>query len=36
VQDHSDLAGRRFIEMCRRPNLFAHAVTAIDGSKFKR
>jgi len=25
---------RRFIEMCRRLNLFAHAV-AIDGSKFK-
>src|SRR5580658_7487715 len=26
---------RRFIEMCRRLNLFAHAVAAIDGSKFK-
>jgi transposase len=26
---------RRFIELCRRLNLFAHAVAAIDGSKFK-
>src|SRR5271169_4750003 len=26
---------RRFVEMCRRLNLFAHAVAAIDGSKFK-
>jgi transposase len=26
---------RRFIEVCRRLNLFAHPVTAIDGSKFK-
>jgi transposase len=26
---------RRFIEVCRRLNLFAHAVAAIDGSKFK-
>jgi hypothetical protein len=26
---------RQFIEMCRGLNLFAHAVAAIDGSKFK-
>src|SRR6516165_5586628 len=26
---------RQFVEMCRRLNLFAHAVAAIDGSKFK-
>jgi transposase len=26
---------RRFIALCRRLNLFAHAVAAIDGSKFK-
>jgi transposase len=26
---------RRFIELCRRLDLFAHAVAAIDGSKFK-
>jgi hypothetical protein len=26
---------RRFIEVCRRLNLFAHTVTAIDGSKFR-
>ena len=26
---------RRFIELCRRLDLFSHAVTAIDGSKFK-
>jgi transposase len=26
---------RRFIEFCRRLDLFAHAVAAIDGSKFK-
>jgi transposase len=26
---------RQFIEMCRRLNLFTHAVAAIDGSKFK-
>jgi transposase len=26
---------RRFVEVCRRLNLFAHAVAAIDGSKFK-
>jgi len=26
---------RRFIDVCRRLNLFAHAVAAIDGSKFK-
>jgi len=26
---------RRFVAMCRRLNLFAHAVAAIDGSKFK-
>src|SRR5271165_7525859 len=26
---------RRFVEMCRRLNLFAHAVAAIDGSMFK-
>src|SRR5271155_5341082 len=26
---------RRFVEMCRRLNLFAHAVAAIDGSKVK-
>jgi transposase len=26
---------RRFVEMCRGLNLFAHAVAAIDGSKFK-
>jgi len=26
---------RRFIELCRRLDLFVHAVAAIDGSKFK-
>src|SRR5476651_1195086 len=26
---------RQFIELCRRLDLFAHAVAAIDGSKFK-
>jgi transposase len=26
---------RQFIEMCRRLDLFAHALVAIDGSKFK-
>src|SRR3982075_1496506 len=26
---------RRFIDLCRRVDLFSHAVTAIDGSKFK-
>ena len=26
---------RRFVELCRRLDLFAHAVAAIDGSKFK-
>jgi transposase len=26
---------RQFIALCRRLNLFAHAVAAIDGSKFK-
>ena len=26
---------RRFIDLCRRLDLFAHAVAAIDGSKFK-
>ena len=26
---------QRFIEVCRRLNLFAHVVEAIDGSKFK-
>jgi transposase len=26
---------RRFIDLCRRLDLFAHAVVAIDGSKFK-
>src|SRR5277367_5041872 len=26
---------RQFIELCRELNLFAHAVAAIDGSKFK-
>src|SRR5271165_6579367 len=28
-------ACRQFIHLCRRLNLFAHAVAAIDGSKFK-
>ena len=26
---------RRFIDLCRRLDLFSHAVAAIDGSKFK-
>jgi hypothetical protein len=26
---------RRFIDLCRRLDLFTHAVAAIDGSKFK-
>src|SRR3984957_2703117 len=26
---------RRFVELCRRLDLFGHAVAAIDGSKFK-
>jgi len=28
-------ACRQFVELCRRLELFAHAVAAIDGSKFK-
>src|SRR5476649_3031674 len=28
-------ACRRFIDLCRRLDLFSHAVAAIDGSKFK-
>jgi transposase len=28
-------ACRQFVELCRRLDLFAHAVAAIDGSKFK-
>ena len=28
-------ACRQFVELCRRLDLFVHAVAAIDGSKFK-